>query len=445
MARRQGAATLQPTSRSSKSHIRASDDRRTQTDSPFRSIHLWFLLLIATYLLFEHAKVFAAPTPHFFSKPPLEPSNTTINPSTHSQSSNPHRQSDTDTDAARHPVTSSTNPSQSVPAGPPANVAYFIQVAESTLDHLPRLLRAIHHDSNVYAIHFDLKIPQNRVKPIVDKINNTPRFNDNVFIMKSQLITYRGISMLLNTISAIRLLLNTNSSWHYFINISGADYPLLAPHTIRKLLGHKLGLNFFTFAPKRTWDGMAENRLSEVWYDEALTFRAKPSSDELVKLPGRNPLVDDRNFDVSHAEAWMIISREFCDFVVNNDKSLKMLVAFGYAVDSSEHYFASLAWSNQQFRSTLVPHSLRMIIWLHEGVLSGQHPYSIDEMDSDGEYIFKDEISDSVLFFARKFGTAESKLMDYIDERSKNKEVIAAAAEHIAKKISSRETRLAEL
>jgi len=43
--------------------------------------------------------------------------------------------------------------------------------------------------------------------------------------------------MLLNTINAMRRLLDANADWHYFINISGADYPMIPAITLRQFLG----------------------------------------------------------------------------------------------------------------------------------------------------------------------------------------------------------------
>eukprot|EP00177_Eucheuma_denticulatum_P000441 GFKZ01000762.1.p1 GENE.GFKZ01000762.1~~GFKZ01000762.1.p1 ORF type:complete len:482 (-),score=68.64 GFKZ01000762.1:636-2000(-) len=331
-------------------------------------------------------------------------------------------------------------------ASPPANIAYFIQIADNTLHHLPRLLKSLYHPDNVYAIHFDLKIPPPDVAALRTEIfTANPQYKANIHIMQSELITYRGVSMLLNTINAMRLLLDLPQRWHYFINLSGADYPLINPATQRKLLGLNTALNFFTFAPRRTWDEMAEHRLSEVWYDESLTFRPNASVGKLTRLVVRNPLVDDRQFDVSHAEAWMIASRDFCDFVVRGDMARKMLVAFAYAVDSSEHYFASLAWNHDEYKESLVPHSFREIIWMHEGVLSGQHPYYVDEEGENGGYKFEETLQASVLFFARKFKQADSKLMDLIDERASDSQVIEKVTTHFKNKLRSRAMRVAEL
>lgn len=141
----------------------------------------------------------------------------------------------------------------------------------------------------------------------------------------------------------------------------------------------------------------------------------------------------------------MVASREFSDFVLRGDMARKMLVAFAYAADSSEHYFASLAWNHERFKETIVPHSLRMIVWMHKGVLAGQHPYNVDEQNEKGEYEFMDDLNNSVLFFARKFSKADSELMDIIDKRAEGREVIRKVEDHITGKIRSRAMRVLEL
>lgn len=397
------------------------------------NIRFWIFILVVIFFLFQHPiafpSSFAQSYAHLNTTLPLRQPTPIQHVRNIPQTSRP---------ATRTNITdTSTNP--------PANIAYFIQISEDTIRHLPRLLRALHHPSNVYAIHFDLKIPDHLVESTIGGIRRIPKYSPNVHIMPSELITYRGISMLLNTINAMRLLLDLHSSWHYFINLSGADYPLLSPQTTRKLLSRSFGLNFFTFAPKRTWPMMAENRLSQLWYDESLTFRKNASIGRLTKLAVRNPLVDSRQFEVTHAEAWMVNSRQFCDFIIRGDMARKMLVAFAYAVDSSEHYFATLAWNHAVFKQSIVPHSLRMIVWLHEGVLSGQHPYFIDDTDGAGNYKFRKQVSDSVLFFARKFQNADSNIMDFIDQRVDEQDVVNAAETHINNKIKSRAVRITEL
>lgn len=431
-------------------------------------MRLWMSMLFGTFVLFQLATVFAAPSPLIGitastiaaqANVSYLPRNTKSSIGLESRHDNstvsrnvlllPERQrasqeGDTTLEDTNQKSTVGTETQTSL-TGREANIAYFLQVSESTLLHLPRLLDSIYHPRNTYAIHFDLKVPRDDIQKVSQQIRTKTGNAGNIHIMPSELITYRGVSMLLNTINAMRLLLDEDETWDYFINISGSDYPLLGAETQRRLLGRELGLNYFTFAPRSKWDQMAENRMAEIWFDESLSFRQNAASGELQKLAIRNPLVDTRQFDITHAEAWMISSREFCDFVVKGDMARKMLVAFSYAADSSEHYFASLAWNHEKFRKTIVTHSMRMVVWNHEGKASGQHPYYIDERKTNDEYRFKDLIDTSVLFFARKFKDPDSDLMNYIDERAKRNSTITAAENHLVSKVGARFVRLREL
>lgn len=355
-----------------------------------------------------------------------------------------------------------------------ARIAYFIQVSEPTIDLLPRLLRTLHNARDVYAVHFDGKISNTTRLAAVERIRAESAYNDNVFVMHSEIITYRGVSMLLNTISAIRYLraLSIHGdpakrvTWDYFINLSAADYPLLTPHTIGKLLGREEGLNFFSFANRSNWAKMAENRLSQIWFDDALSLHNHDQDDrshitsthslhtntlppqsvqnELTRLPVRNPLVDRRGFEVSYAEAWMILSKAFCDFILDSDLAQKLLISFGFAADSSEHYFATVAWNAPEFHRSIVPHSFRVIIWKHEGVKSGQHPFYIDEQRNTS-YIFKPILQNTRLFFTRKFHVPNSPLMDWVDIRAAQPDVVEKATQHFLHKVQTRHAVLAQL
>lgn len=113
----------------------------------------------------------------------------------------------------------------------------------------------------------------------------------------------------------------------------------------------------------------------------------------------------------------MINSRDFCRFVVTDGYARKLLLAFAYSIEPSEHYFATLLWNHPRYNRTIVRRALRHVIWKHEGEEAGQHPFLVDETLPDGTFKFQQLVRDSPNFFIRKFKHAESPLMDYIDER----------------------------
>lgn len=304
-----------------------------------------------------------------------------------------------------------------------ANLAYFIQIAQSTAGHLPRLLARLYHTDNVYAIHFDSKMEADIVTDVTQRLyNENPMYRRNVHIMPSELITYRGISMVLNTINAMKFLLERNPRWHYFINLSGSDYPLISPRLQRQLLGKHVDreFNFVAFATKERWQDNIAHRLDHFYVDEALSFAEGPS--EVKQMAQLNPLARAMRFAYVSAEAWMINSRDFCRFVITDGYARKMLLTFAYSVEPSEHYFATLLWNHPRYNATIVGRALRHVIWRHGDEVAGQHPFLVDELSDDGTFKFKEVVKTSPNFFIRKFEKANSPLMDFIDGRMEEEE-----------------------
>lgn len=312
-----------------------------------------------------------------------------------------------------------------------ANIAYFIQVAESTALHLPRLLDRLYHPKNAYAIHFDLKMSKAMVDNAKKTILSKHPSQTNIIFLKSELITYRGVSMVLNTINAMKVLLEKNLEWHYFINISGSDYPLVSPLFQRRLLGRHIGnqFNFVTFAKAAKWNSNIDYRMRNFYVDEALSFTESHNT-SVQQLKEQNPLVDSLNFQYTNSEAWMINSRQFCRFVVTSGYARKMLLTFAFSVESSEHYFSTLLWNHPKYNHTIVSHSMRQVVWSYKSESAGQHPFYVDDKLDDGLYKFKQVVMKSPNFFSRKFRNANSNLMDILDSYWDDPQHIAAVKAH---------------
>lgn len=306
-----------------------------------------------------------------------------------------------------------------------ANIAFFIQVSQSTAGHLPRLLARLHHPKNVYAVHLDAKMEPELVESVMRLVVQDGPAATNVHYMQQELITYRGVSMVLNTINAMKMLLEKGSKWDYFINISGSDYPLVSPLFLRRLLGKHVRqkFNFVSFAAEHAWRANLGYRVEHFYVDEALGFGSQET--QVVQSSQTNPLAETMQIRYVNSEAWMINSREFCRFVVTDGYARKMLLTFAYSVEASEHYFASLLWNHGRFNRTIVPRALRHVLWEHEGRRAGQHPFLLDERDEKGEFRYKKVIETSPNLFARKFEYANSPLMDFIDGRLDDEEHIA--------------------
>lgn len=178
---------------------------------------------------------------------------------------------------------------------PEASIAYFLQVSSENVRLLPRLVRAVYHPDNVYAVHFDVKISAAdvlaatqgmaavldgrdgaRQRPITSTTPTSessfrPVLPANIHLMVRRTITYRGVTTVLNTLDGMELLTSRGAHWDYFINLSAADYPLLSVTAVRRLLGRpdvqKRAANFLTFHPAESWEATTTSRFSRMTLD----------------------------------------------------------------------------------------------------------------------------------------------------------------------------------
>lgn len=296
-----------------------------------------------------------------------------------------------------------------------AKIAFFIQVSSATVLHLPRLLKALHHPENVYAIHLDTKIAPQHVSLIKSLLSGNENYN-NVIIVPSERISYAGVTMLLNTLNAIEILLEASLDWDFFINLSGADYPLVSPYALRKLLGAPpvlMGrLNMLQVQKaSRNLPWFFKKRFGAIYLDPGLYPFSSSNASEVLSIEMANPLVTAKTNITSmvKTEGWVILHRSFSKYAVHSAQGRRLLVSYATVRASDEMFFGSLLESSQ-FKATTAWNAMRFISWSINGV-SLARPAFLDEHDSD----VREALVSSGALFARKFGKAESDLLDFID------------------------------
>lgn len=120
------------------------------------------------------------------------------------------------------------------PPPPPSSTiprfAYLVSGSKGDLDRLWRTVRALYHPRNLYVVHLDLESPEIERLELNRRILNESIFKEmgNVhMIMKANMVTYRGPTMVANTLHACAILLKKSKDWDWFINLSASDYPLV--------------------------------------------------------------------------------------------------------------------------------------------------------------------------------------------------------------------------
>lgn len=113
---------------------------------------------------------------------------------------------------------------------PVPKIAYLISGSRGDGESLKRTLKALYHPLNQYAVHLDLEAPPDERLDLMDFVEKESVFREvgNVRVVaKSNLVTYRGPTMVSNTLHAMAILLKEGGSWDWFINLSASDYPLV--------------------------------------------------------------------------------------------------------------------------------------------------------------------------------------------------------------------------
>lgn len=113
---------------------------------------------------------------------------------------------------------------------PVPRLAYLISGSMGDCESLKRTLKALYHPRNQYAVHLDLEAsPEERLE-LVRFVRSEPMFEKlgNVrVVVRANLVTYRGPTMVSNTLHAAAILLKEGGEWDWFINLSASDYPLV--------------------------------------------------------------------------------------------------------------------------------------------------------------------------------------------------------------------------
>ncbi|KAI9024652.1 core-2/I-branching enzyme-domain-containing protein [Hyaloraphidium curvatum] len=301
----------------------------------------------------------------------------------------------------------------SIDAGQPRvtpRFAYLIQAARSNIGHVPRLLRAIHRPEHTYAVHVDRKatdMPE--YAAVLDLVSRAP-YRDNVHLMPSTLVTYTGISQILNTIEAIELLLGKSAGWTHFINLSGADYPLIAQEDFAQILrnesldaqGRPTNVSFI-----QVW---ANSPSAKRWHvlasDPALLDL---DSDIVVHHSSRNKLVPKLPYLVG--PAWVILHRELCESIAGSPEMRRLLLAMASTKVPEEAVFQNfITWTEtgRRFAGKVADDCLRY----DEPIPGESHTRWLVNASQVERAVSRGAV------FARKF-TAESSMPDYVDQLQK--------------------------
>ncbi|GMN60848.1 hypothetical protein TIFTF001_029931 [Ficus carica] len=268
---------------------------------------------------------------------------------------------------------------------------------------LKRTLKALYHPRNQYVVHLDLEASAEERLELADFVRNEAVFGKvgNVrMIVRANLVTYRGPTMVSNTLHAASILLKEGGDWDWFINLSASDYPLVTQddllHTLSTI---PRNLNFIEHTSDIGWK--ESQRARPVIIDPGLYSLQKS---DMFWVPERRGV--PTAYKLFTGSAWMMLSRPFIEYCVWGWDNLPRIVLMYYAnfLSSPEGYFHTVICNADEFRNTTVNHDLHFISWDNP---PKQHPHFLTTDD------FQRMVASNAPF-ARKFGRNET-VLDKID------------------------------
>nr|XP_010934023.1 beta-glucuronosyltransferase GlcAT14B [Elaeis guineensis] len=300
-------------------------------------------------------------------------------------------------------VESKLHPAPPSALPPPPRLAYLVSGSNGDGHSLKRALLSLYHPANRYVVHLDLEAPLDERQDLHDFIAGHPVFSavGNVkMITKANLVTYRGPTMVANTLHAAAVLLREGGDWDWFINLSATDYPLVTQDDLLHTFSYlPRDLNFIDHTSNIGWKEF--HRAKPIIIDPGLYMLKKA---DVFYIPQRRSV--PTAFKLFTGSAWMALSRSFIDYCIWGWDNLPRTVLMYYAnfLSSPEGYFHTVICNAQEFRNTTVNHDLHFISWDNP---PKQHPHYLTIKHMRG-------MIDSNAPFARKF-PKDDPVLDKID------------------------------
>ena len=263
-------------------------------------------------------------------------------------------------------------------------LVYFI-AAYKNAEQLINLVETIYRPNNLYYLNIDKKSPIVFYKKIKATFKNYP----NIFISRS-FVTWGKWDQVGTALSAIQKALATDYGWTHFINLSGQDFPLKSQEEIQAELAKQPQISFLEgeYFPKD------HNYAGHLF----ISFLNNHFTKTLVRV---DKVFHELKF--YKGSQWMILSRDFCEHIINGELPNKLKPLFKKIYIPDESYFVTLA-ANFPKKENIIWENKRFIRWTQ----GWAHPHILTKKDLP-------EILASQAYFARKFDEKKDKeVLDYL-------------------------------
>ena len=276
----------------------------------------------------------------------------------------------------------------------PARIFYLLQLHGRAVQQILRLFRTIYHPSHFYYLHVDAYSDylHNSLLPLEAKYRNVVLARERYRTM------WGGISLLEMVLSVMReALWGIDWDWDYFINLSGADFPLRTNEELTHILGANIGGNFLksnegeldVFIKKQGIDHSFVQCDNHMWN---IGYRKLP---EGIQMDGGSD--------------WIILHKDFIQYVLTTDDVIvtRLESIYRHTLLPVESYFHTII-RNSIYCDRHVKHSLRLVNWNHKLGCKCQYKHIVDWCGCSPNNIRIGQLRKLIdqpthLVFARKF------------------------------------------
>lgn len=287
----------------------------------------------------------------------------------------------------------------------------FLIFAHANMQNLINCIKSIDDSRNDIFIHIDKKWKNfdfNKLYQIV-------KFSKIYFTEKRISVYWGGISQIQAYLIALEAA-KKQSKYEYYHLISAQDICIKTQDYLHDFFDANKGKEFIEIKENKEWFESSLSRLKYYHLQTKHNFFLRvinKISRELQKI-FRVDRLKNLNVEIKGGSNWASITDEFCDYLIENKKTIFKICGYGFCTD--EFFLQILAYNNPVFKDALYK-------------LNAKSDCELDNMryidwNRGGPYLFKEEdfdiIMESECLFVRKV-TSDNKLPQMIlDALGKN-------------------------
>ncbi|XP_062263860.1 xylosyltransferase 1-like [Platichthys flesus] len=292
------------------------------------------------------------------------------------------------------------SPPADAPPLQPVRIAFVLVVHGRASRQFQRLFKAIYHTSHYYYIHVD-----QRSNYLHREVLSLARQFPNVRVTPWRMSTiWGGASLLTMYLRSMEDLLKmTDWSWDFFINLSGADYPIRTNELLVSFLSKYRNMNFIKSHGRDNARFIRKQGLDRLFYEcDTHMWRLGDR-----KIP--------EGIAVDGGSDWFLLNRSFVDYVVNSRDELvgSMKRFYAYTLLPAESFFHTVL-ENSALCGTMVDNNLRLTNWNRKLGCKCQYKHIVDwcgcsPNDFKPSDLPRFQQVSRPTFFARKFEASVSQ------------------------------------